>query len=317
MAQRSAVLAPYRLILQSTLYPLNLGSVARAAANFDVRDIALVAPRCDFNSTDNFIQRDAFAMATGPARDFLLGARRCGTLAEALEGCDTAVAFTARSSRARVAVAGEPMSLPAVAELPELAALLADEDAADASDEASLTEPAQVAGQVALVFGPEDNGLQQEELALCSHSCALPTAAVMSSLNLSHAVAVVLARLYDERLVKAETLALVGAAASAPEVVRASGAGASAETHAIVSAVVATLQRAFSFSMDLRRLGGLLGPLRDVLLRAAPTEKEARVLFALARHVARLGGDTDRMTMKSDPTRHRQGAKRQGGPTGR
>ena len=64
-----------------------------------------MSPRCDFASTDNYLQRDAFAMACGPARDYLLGARRFDTLEEALEGCNAAVAFTARSSRARMAVA--------------------------------------------------------------------------------------------------------------------------------------------------------------------------------------------------------------------
>ena len=308
------VLAPFRIVLQSTLFPLNLGSVARAAANFDARDIALVSPRCDFESTDNYVQRDAFAMACGPARDYLLGARRFGTLEEALEGCEAAVAFTARSSRARLAVCGDPLPLAAVARLPGAAAglqglpglpggLPEEEEGAPAGAGAA----AWPSGQVALVFGPEDNGLEQEELALCTHTCALRTAETMTSLNLSHAVAVVLASLYEERLAAAEVAG--GAAAAAAGGGGGGGAGgvgggaASEETHAVVAAVMGTLQRAFGQSMDLKRLGGLMGPVREVLLRAAPTADEARVLHALARHVARLGGATDRLSMKSDPAR--------------
>ena len=36
---------------------------------------------------------------------------------------------------------------------------------------------------VALVFGPEGNGLGRDELAPCSHACMLPTAETMRLLN--------------------------------------------------------------------------------------------------------------------------------------
>ncbi|EKD52087.1 MAG: hypothetical protein ACD_62C00121G0003 [uncultured bacterium] len=50
--------------------------------------------------------------------------------------------------------------------------------------------------RTAWVFGREDNCLTSDEVALCSHFCAIPTSTVMPTLNLSHAVAVVLSRLY-------------------------------------------------------------------------------------------------------------------------
>jgi TrmH family RNA methyltransferase len=46
-------------------------------------------------------------------------------------------------------------------------------------------------GDVALVFGREDKGLANDELALCNMGVHIPTAADYPSLNLSHAVMVV------------------------------------------------------------------------------------------------------------------------------
>jgi len=46
-------------------------------------------------------------------------------------------------------------------------------------------------GEVALVFGREDKGLSNDELALCQMGVHIPTASAYPSLNLSHAVMVV------------------------------------------------------------------------------------------------------------------------------
>merc|ERR1712125_245659 len=52
--------------------------------------------------------------------------------------------------------------------------------------------------RLALVFGREDSGLRASEILCCTHCCTLATYSC-GSLNLSHAVAVVLARLYEDR----------------------------------------------------------------------------------------------------------------------
>ena len=52
---------------------------------------------------------------------------------------------------------------------------------------------------VALVFGREESGLTAMELSLCTHSCSIPSGLVQPSLNLSHAVCVVLAQLFEQR----------------------------------------------------------------------------------------------------------------------
>jgi tRNA C32,U32 (ribose-2'-O)-methylase TrmJ len=50
---------------------------------------------------------------------------------------------------------------------------------------------------MALVFGREESGLSHEEQALCSHCCSIAASKSCGSLNLSHAVAVVLSQLYE------------------------------------------------------------------------------------------------------------------------
>ena len=56
------------------------------------------------------------------------------------------------------------------------------------------------AGVTALVFGREESGLTEAELRLCAHACAIPTGRMQASMNLSHAVSVVLSGLFERRL---------------------------------------------------------------------------------------------------------------------
>jgi tRNA C32,U32 (ribose-2'-O)-methylase TrmJ len=56
------------------------------------------------------------------------------------------------------------------------------------------------AGVAALVFGREESGLTEDELRMCAHACAIPTGRLQPSMNLSHAVAVVLAFAFERRL---------------------------------------------------------------------------------------------------------------------
>jgi hypothetical protein len=50
------------------------------------------------------------------------------------------------------------------------------------------------------VFGREESGLTEAELRLCAHACAIPTGRMQASMNLSHAVSVVLSGLFERRL---------------------------------------------------------------------------------------------------------------------
>jgi TrmH family RNA methyltransferase len=153
----------FRVVLVSPLFAGNVGSVARLAANFDVSEVVLVSPRCDVSSVD------ARMMATGVAVADLQAMRVVDSLAEALEGCSLRIGFSCRETL---------LSIPETR--------LSDCD-----------EWYSTVGPVALIFGREDHGLERSELALCSHYCSIPTSSRKSSMNLSHAVAVVLSRIFE------------------------------------------------------------------------------------------------------------------------
>ncbi len=147
------------LVLVEPAGPLNVGSVARLCANFAIAELRLVAPRC--NPLDPLALR--MAVHGGPV---LANARCFASLAEALADCGRVVATSGRRE-------GEPLALQEPTEA--LGWLLAGRGA-----------PA------AIVFGREDRGLSNGELLQAGRLLTLATGADYASLNLSHAVAVVL-----------------------------------------------------------------------------------------------------------------------------
>jgi len=139
---------------------LNIGSVARAMANFGLSDLRLVAPQTDH------LQDEARKMAV-KATPILEQARVCAELADALADCHMAFGTTRRFGKYR-----ENLLHP---------------------DEAARTLlPLLEKGQVALVFGREDRGLKTEELDLCQRLITIPTSERLPSMNLAQSVAVCL-----------------------------------------------------------------------------------------------------------------------------
>lgn len=139
---------------------LNIGSVARAMANFSISDLRLVAPQTDH------LQDDARKMAV-KATPILEQARVYAELAEALADCHMALGTTRRFGKYR-----ENLLHP---------------------DEAAQTLlPLLPKGHVALVFGREDRGLKTEELDLCQRHVTIPTSDRLPSMNLAQSVAVCL-----------------------------------------------------------------------------------------------------------------------------
>ncbi len=146
------------VVLVRTEGPLNLGSVARLCGNYGCA-LRLVDVRADAGS------REALMMAH-PSEAVLAGAARFGTLAEALADVELAVGTSSKLAEARD---GPPLTV----------------------ERARLLWPAEGA-RVALVFGNERLGLKLDEAAACQRTVRLLTTGPEPSLNLSHAVAVVL-----------------------------------------------------------------------------------------------------------------------------
>ncbi len=146
-----------RFTLVRTSHPGNIGAAARAIRTMGFERLSLVAPQ-------RFPHADAVAMASG-ALAVLDEAAIAPTLADALADCTLALGCTARRRDVQ---------------LPELT----PREAAQRALSASAT------GNVAIVFGNERTGLENDELALCSYAVHIPSDEKFPSLNLAQAVQV-------------------------------------------------------------------------------------------------------------------------------
>ena len=138
----------------------NIGATARAMANFGLSQLRLVAPRPSWPNAK------ARIMAAGADR-VLDGAALYDTLQAAIADCTFVIATTARAHDQ-----AKPVT--------------------DAAEAASLLAPRIAAGErVAVLFGRERNGLENDEVALADRILTLPVNPAFASLNLAQAVVVV------------------------------------------------------------------------------------------------------------------------------
>lgn len=162
------VLATIRIVLVEPAGALNVGSIARVMKNMGLQHLVLVNPQCDPLGVE------ARQMAVH-AVDVLAAAMVVATLPEALRGCQRAIATTARP---RVATLLEsPRSA-----LPWLL-------------ESFPQKHLQAKG--AIIFGPEDRGLSNEELNYAQRFVAIPSNPEYAALNLAQAVAICCYELYQ------------------------------------------------------------------------------------------------------------------------
>lgn len=156
-----------RIVLVGPLYGGNIGSVCRAMANFGVHDLVLVNPDpgVDWNEAEKMAVH---------ADEILHSRRTCSSLEEALSDCVAAVGTTCRRGLYRQHAKSPKEWAPELASLSE-------------------------GGKVAIVFGREDQGLFNDEVALCTHLVQIPTADSYRSLNLSQAVVVLCYELFQTR----------------------------------------------------------------------------------------------------------------------
>jgi tRNA/rRNA methyltransferase len=148
------------IVLVAPSGALNIGSTARAMANFGVSSLRLVAPQTDH------LQDAARKMAV-KATPILEQATLHDQLAEALADCHFALGTTRRFGKYR-------------------------ENLLHPDEAAHALLPLLNKGRVALVFGREDRGLKTEELDLCQRLITIPTSELLPSMNLAQSVAVCL-----------------------------------------------------------------------------------------------------------------------------
>ena len=132
----------------------NIGAAARAMANFGLGEMRLVSPR------DGWPNPAAVRMASG-AGGVLDRAGVFATTAEAIADCTAVYATTAR---------GRDLAKRVLA------------------PETAVAEARAGAGRVALVFGPERTGLENDDIARATALVSVPVDPAFPSLNLAQCV---------------------------------------------------------------------------------------------------------------------------------
>ncbi len=155
------------VVLCRTKYPENIGSVARACANMGCKDLILVNPK-EFNLDK------ALPLATPKGKMVLENTKIVSNLEEALKDFNKVYGTTARIGGWRKRVL-----------LPRQAASHISQDVAENK-------------KVAIVFGPEDTGLINEEIELCGQLITIPTIKDAWSLNVSQAVLIILYECFNK-----------------------------------------------------------------------------------------------------------------------
>ena len=144
------------IVLYKPKHAGNIGAVARAAKNMGIGNIIVVGGA-------DFDREEMQQRSTHLAADVLDKIQYCEDIGETLGVFNYIVGTTARLGKAR-----GPFISPRAA----------------ACDIVNISQH----NKVALLFGPEDTGLANEELRRCHAVVTIPTSREFTSLNLSHAV---------------------------------------------------------------------------------------------------------------------------------
>ena len=150
-----------KLILVEPSGPLNVGSIARLCANFDVNELRIVSPKCDIFSLETK------KMALKGQR-YLEKCEIFNNIEHAISDCDLVLA-----SSGRIEI-GKDQSF----ESPEVIT--------------KWISSFYKVNNLAILFGREDRGLTNKELLLAHKVFNIPTSHSYPSLNLSHAVSIIL-----------------------------------------------------------------------------------------------------------------------------
>ncbi len=241
-----------RVVLVRPIYSGNIGSVCRAMKNMGIKDLALVAPQQPLN------WQEARTMACH-ADDVLANRKEFDRLEDALHDCALAAGTTARQGLYRA-------------------------HCKTARDWAPRLWEASHANRIALVFGCEDSGLTNEEIACCTHVIRIPSSSEYPSLNLAHAV-----------LICCYELFLASGTAPTPEELS-------------PEAAIAMREKMFALWREaLLSIGFMKGDkadhmmMRRIFARAPLTEKDVRILVGIARQTLWAGRQLAKHRPPEDP----------------
>jgi TrmH family RNA methyltransferase len=140
------------IVLIEPAYPGNIGSVCRVMANFDLKDLVIINPKCDVLASDaiKMAKHGSSILKKAKIRDF-----------DYLERFDHLVGTTAKI--------GRDHNIPRVPIKPS---------------------ELKIKTKMALLIGREDKGLTNKEIQMCDFIVSIPASKKYPILNISHACAV-------------------------------------------------------------------------------------------------------------------------------
>jgi tRNA/rRNA methyltransferase len=149
------------VILFKPKFAENIGATARACLNMGCSQLVVIQPQ-------NWDMDRAASLATPKGQDVLSQIKFEPDLSSALSPFQVAYGTTARTGGWRKGILTPEQAAPQIVE-------------SIASEQ-----------KVAIVFGPEDRGLTNQEIDICGQLLTIPTAREASSLNLAQAVLIIL-----------------------------------------------------------------------------------------------------------------------------
>ena len=129
----------------------NIGSVARAIKNFNIRHLRIVNPRC------NWPNQKALATSVG-AKDILKSAKIYDSVEKSIEDLDIIFASSSRIRKVNKKIISV----------------------------SNIKTKIKKGRNVGILFGPEASGLSNDEVSCANYLVKIPSSKKFSSLNLSH-----------------------------------------------------------------------------------------------------------------------------------
>ena len=155
------------IVVVEPLYPANLGYIARAMKNFNIRKLLVVNPKIPLESSYRYAVH---------ADDILCKAMIFDSFEEVSKKADLVIGTTAKPSRSHKNLIRKAISPRLLAE-----------------------KCAKYKGVIALVFGREDNGLTNYELSICDLIVTIEASPRYPTLNIAHAAAIIFYELYAKK----------------------------------------------------------------------------------------------------------------------
>jgi tRNA/rRNA methyltransferase len=161
-------LPSFKVVLVEPQFEETIGLVSRAMMNFAIADLQVVNPIAPVGKMAR--------LRASHAQAVLDRVEICSSLREALAKSDMSVGTTAQRAHSIYRILRKPVTPSHLAQ--------------------SMKS---VKGTVALVFGREGTGLTNKELDQCEVTLTIPASPEYSTLNISHAAAIIFYELYQAR----------------------------------------------------------------------------------------------------------------------